>query len=91
MRSGNWNVRMASIKQMAALFSAYDRTTYQRLIPRHVAELLKAPRELLHCLQDGGFAVRLSGNYKNLSCMYMYIVPLLHTIHTGHYTCTMLE
>ena len=54
MRSGNWNLRMYCIKQMAPLFSAYDRTTYQRLIPRHVAELLRAPPELLHCLQNGG-------------------------------------
>ena len=63
MRSGNWNLRMYSIKERAPLFSAYDRITYQRLIPRHIAELLRAPPELLHCLQNGGFAVSLSGNY----------------------------
>lgn len=61
MRSGNWNLRMYSIKQMAALFSAYDRITYQRLIPRHIAELLKAPPEILSCLENGGFVVSLSG------------------------------
>ena len=62
MRSGNWNLRMCSIKEMAALFSAYDRITYQRLISRHIAELLKAPPELLSCLRDGGFVASLSGN-----------------------------
>lgn len=61
MRSGNWNLRMYSIKEMAPIFSAYDRTTYQRLIPRHIAELLRAPPELLSCLEDGGFVVSLSG------------------------------
>ena len=52
---------MASLKQMAALFTAYDRMTYQKLIPRHLAELLRAPQEILSCLQKGGFAVSLSG------------------------------
>lgn len=60
IRSGNWNLRMASLKQMAALFTAYDRMTYQKLIPRHIAELLRAPPEVLSCLQRG-FAVSLSG------------------------------
>ena len=53
---------MYSIKKMAALFSAYDRITYQRLIPRHIAEILRAPPELLSCLQDGGFVASLSGD-----------------------------
>lgn len=61
MRSGNWNLRLASLKQMAALFTAYDRTTYQKLIPRHIAELLRAPPEVLASLQNGGFAVSLTG------------------------------
>ena len=59
MRSGNWNL---SIKEMEPLFSTYNRITYQRLIPRYIAELLRAPPELLSCLQNGGFAVSLSGN-----------------------------
>lgn len=61
IRSGNWNLRLASLKQMAALFTAFDRTTYQRLIPRHIAELLRAPPEVLSSLQKGGFAVSLTG------------------------------
>ena len=59
LRSGNWNLRLASLKQMAALFTAYDRTMYQKLIPRHLAELLQAPPEVLSCLQKGGFAVSI--------------------------------
>ena len=47
---GNWNLQLASLKQMA-VFTAYDRTTYQKLIPRHLAELLQAPPEVLSCLQ----------------------------------------
>jgi hypothetical protein len=77
MRSGNWNLRMYSIKEMAPLFSAYDRITYQRLIPRLIAELLKAPPpEILSCLQNGGFVVSLSGKTKLLilciSCTHPY-------------------
>ena len=72
MRSKNWNLRMYSIKEMAALFSAYDRITYQRLIPRHIAELLRAPVEILSCLQDGGFVASLSGEcmINNISKRY---------------------
>ena len=35
MRSGNWKLRMAAIKSMAALFTAFDRQKYQKLIPQH--------------------------------------------------------
>ena len=61
IRSGNWNLRLSSLKEMAAVFTAYDRTTYQKLIPRYIAEMLRAPPEVLSCLQRGGFAVSLTG------------------------------
>ena len=62
MKSWNWNLRMYRIKEMAALFSAYGRITYQRLIPCHIAELLRAPPELSGRHQDGGFVASLSGD-----------------------------
>ena len=56
--------------------------TYQKLIPRHIAELLRAPPEVLSCLEKGGFAVSLTGMsiYNICTCtdnniikMYIYI------------------
>jgi hypothetical protein len=72
IRSGNWNLRLASLKQMAALFTAYDRMTYQKLIPRHIAELLRAPPEVLSSLQKGGFAVSLTGMTTAFKNTYYY-------------------
>ena len=31
LRHRNWDMRMAGLKQMAALYTAFDHTTYQRL------------------------------------------------------------
>ena len=64
IRSGNWNLQLASLKQMAALFTAYSQMTYQKLIPRHIAELLRTPPEVLSSLQRGGFAISLTGTAK---------------------------
>ena len=35
IRYRNWELRVGSIKQLAAVFSAYDRPTYQKLVPQH--------------------------------------------------------
>ena len=43
---------------MAPLFCAYDCTTYQRLIPHHLAAFLT---KIVECFEKGGFTVNISG------------------------------
>ena len=68
IRCQHWDLRISALKQMAPLFMAYDRTTYQRLIPYHLADLQKFPPYLLAklkmaftvCINEGkGHAVAL--------------------------------
>ena len=61
IRSGKWDLRMAAIKQMAALFTAFDRPNYQKLIPQHIVDMLTIPKEVLSNLQQGGFTVSILG------------------------------
>lgn len=49
-----------TIKEMAALFLAYDRPHYSRLIPHHLQELLTIPDDVLSSLKQG-FTVSLKG------------------------------
>ena len=53
IRNGDWMLRMATIKSMAAVFSAFDRPTciYQRLVPQHLADLLCFPAPVLEYLK----------------------------------------
>ncbi len=60
LRYRNWDLRNGSIKQLAAVFSAFDRPVYQRLIPTHIYDLLTLPKPLLEHLQQGCFSVRLT-------------------------------
>jgi hypothetical protein len=60
LRYRNWELRMGSIKVLAATFSAFDRPIYQELIPHHLKDILTMPPNVLHHLRKGGFSVRLS-------------------------------
>ena len=51
---------MVSIKYMAAVFTAFDRPIYQKLIPQHLADLLCFPAPVLKYLKKGAFSVRLT-------------------------------
>lgn len=59
LRYRNWDMRLASYKQMVPLFTAYDHGTYQRLIPHHLHDLFSLPECLTRQLQKGAFSVRL--------------------------------
>ncbi len=61
IRSGNWNLRMASMKKMASIFTAFDHQTYQRIISRHIADLIEMPTTILAMYQQGAFVVSVNG------------------------------
>jgi len=56
----NWHLCNSTLKQMAPLFFAFDKTTYQRLIPYHLADLQKCPPNKLEHLQKR-FTVAING------------------------------
>ena len=61
IRSGNWNLRMASMKLMAPICTAFDHPTYQKLISHHLADVLCMPPPVLAMLQQGAFVMNISG------------------------------
>ena len=63
IRSSQWDLRLASIKNMVAVFAAFDRPNYHRLLPQHIADLFLAPPSILEALSDGGFTASLSGRF----------------------------
>lgn len=61
IRSGNWKLRIAEIKSMSALFTAFDRQKYQKLVPQLIVDLLTIPTDVLSNLEQRVFAVSLKG------------------------------
>ena len=61
IRSGDWNLRLASIKLMAPLFTAFDHVTYKKLISVHIADVLAMPRAIVTMFNQGAFVVSISG------------------------------
>lgn len=55
----NWNLRVASLKQIAPLVCAFDRPTYSKLVPDHIMDLLCLPSEISIQFEAGAFAVAL--------------------------------
>jgi len=61
IRSGDWQLRVASMKLMAPIFTAFDHQTYQKLIAQHIADILCMPPSILSMFQQGGFVISISG------------------------------
>ena len=59
--AGDWNLRIASIKQMAAVFTACDRQHYSKLIPQHLADCAQMPDTIIRNFSKGGFVVSITG------------------------------
>ncbi|KAJ8047412.1 hypothetical protein HOLleu_06401 [Holothuria leucospilota] len=67
IRSRNFDLRSASIRQFAPLFHALDRPYYLKFVPLHIATLKICPHEILENLQKGAFAVSITGG--NTQCV----------------------
>ena len=61
IRGGTWSLRMASLKEMCPLFTAFDRLNYLKILPQHFAEVLCLPENIRHCLEKGGFVCNIRG------------------------------
>ena len=61
IRNQNWHLLVSSLKLMAPLFAAFDRTTYQNLIPKHLADVQSFPDKIIHSFESGGFVVNVTG------------------------------
>ena len=61
IRSGDWHLRMVSIKNMAPIFTAFDHSISQKLISNHISDLLHLPKSILTMLQQGVFVVSITG------------------------------
>lgn len=61
IRSGDWDLRMHSMKTMAPVFTAFDHPTYQKLISNHIRDLLNLPKEVQLMFRQGAFVVNISG------------------------------
>ena len=61
IRSGDWHLRMSSVKSMAPIFTAFDHPTYQKLISNHISDILSLPQSILLMFEQGGFVVNISG------------------------------
>ena len=61
IRGGDWQLRMACMKLMAPVFTAFNHATYQKLISNHIADVQSMPPEILTMFQQGGFVVSIKG------------------------------
>ena len=68
IRSGNWNLRNAAIKQAIPIFAAFGHKKYVKLCCDNIKEISTLPIDLLKQCLNGGWSVSLTGNkYHNLA------------------------
>ena len=63
MRGGLWKLRMGGIKTLAPLFAAFDRPHYQKLLPNHLHDLAKMPREVISFFESSAFVCSITGGH----------------------------
>ena len=61
IRGGMWNLRMAILKEMCPLFTAFDRLNYMKILPQHFAEVMCLPESIKQCFAKGGFGCNIKG------------------------------
>ena len=62
MRSGQWDLRLASLKMMAPVFHAFDCSNYINIIPNHIAEINCMSLSVLGHFEKGALVASLKGN-----------------------------
>lgn len=67
LRTRDWNLRLAGLKQMAPLFCAFDRPTYSKIVPDHIMDMLHLPTTTRIQFEAGAFAVALGD--RKLHCV----------------------
>ena len=63
IRTRNWKLRNACLKQLACLFHSFDKHNFLRMIPYHIADLQRYPTDVLDIFSKGCFSVSISGEY----------------------------
>ena len=67
--SGDWHLRVACVKQMVAVFTAFDHSNYLKLISRHLADMLTIPKSIVTMFEQDAFVV--------ICCLYHDFTYLL--------------
>ena len=59
MQSGEWDLRKASMKSMAPVFTAFIHQTYQKIISMHLTDIHTMPSAIKTMFQQGALVVSI--------------------------------